>query len=426
MNACPNINNSPCIGRAVAPVPYGLLQQGVSLIELMIAMTLGLVLVIGITSVYLGAKRSVDNQAALATVQENARYAFEFLGNDVRMAGFSGGPADATVIQPVSWNGGKDLQAFPLRGFETGVSTFPSFPVDRPRLRGDVVTMVYADTDNELELDPAVSPNPSATVFTLKSWPSPAPAVGGLMVASDYTRAAGFGITAIDSGAKTLTTANSVGGFSGSVAARRVCPLKGYTYYIANNPASEPSLYRLKLTAIGGTDPEEVVEGVSDMQITYGVDYADPAAATIVTTAAWSGGVASFASTAHGLTAGDLVSVSGVNPNTYNGSYRVAATTVDSFSVLLSGSPGAYISGGTVRRVGDRSVDGYWTADAIESGSFGGNTIPGDAIPSNYWKHVLSVRFVLTLTTKQNERISTEGTVFNKVLTTTFSVRNRL
>lgn len=402
-------------------------QRGVSLIELMISMTLGLLIIIAIGYVYLGAKSSFNSQNAMATIQENARYAFEFIGSDVRMAGFNGGPTDGIVTQPVSWADQKDLKNFPLRGFKAGVSTFPTFPISRPRLSGDALTVVRIETDSELPLSTAVNPNPNAlSVFTLTSWPSSPPQVGTIMVGADYTHAAAFAVTAINSGSSTITTTDDVSGFNGAIAARRLFPVRGLTYYIATNPAGEPALYRLKLNATGGTTAEELVEGVQDMQITYGVDYSDPAASTNITNATWASGVVTFTSAAHGLLANDLITISGVVPSAFNGNLKITSSTTDTFTVVVAASPGTYASGGTVQRIGDHSVDAYWTADAVDSGSFGGNTIPGAATQTNYWNHVLSVRVALTLTTKQTEKVSTTNTTLTKFFATTFAVRNRL
>lgn len=49
------------------------------------------------------------------------------------------------------------------------------------------------------------------------------------------------------------------------------------SYYIRANPASEPALYR----RVGADDAEELVEGVENLQITYGVDTSAPADKTV-------------------------------------------------------------------------------------------------------------------------------------------------
>lgn len=61
-----------------------------SLVELLIAMTLGLLLLAGMISVFAGNKRSSDLNSAMSDIQENARFALDALARDIRMAGFQG------------------------------------------------------------------------------------------------------------------------------------------------------------------------------------------------------------------------------------------------------------------------------------------------------------------------------------------------
>ena len=65
-------------------------RRGFTLIELMIAMTLGLVLTAGLFFIYVNTSQSSRAHGALALMQENARYAFEIMALDIRQAGFTG------------------------------------------------------------------------------------------------------------------------------------------------------------------------------------------------------------------------------------------------------------------------------------------------------------------------------------------------
>jgi type IV pilus assembly protein PilW len=65
-------------------------QLGLSLIELMIAMALGLVLVVGLGNVYLNSSRSSQELQKAGQQIENGRYALEILTNELRHAGFFG------------------------------------------------------------------------------------------------------------------------------------------------------------------------------------------------------------------------------------------------------------------------------------------------------------------------------------------------
>lgn len=61
-------------------------QQGLSLVELLIATALGLLLITGLFTIYLGNKKTYQYNEALAHIQENGRIAMLRLNQDVRMA----------------------------------------------------------------------------------------------------------------------------------------------------------------------------------------------------------------------------------------------------------------------------------------------------------------------------------------------------
>jgi type IV pilus assembly protein PilW len=64
-------------------------QSGMSLVELMVAVTLSLILMAGVLQVYVSAKASYSVQHELSTLQQNQRIAIELLSNDIRKAGLS-------------------------------------------------------------------------------------------------------------------------------------------------------------------------------------------------------------------------------------------------------------------------------------------------------------------------------------------------
>lgn len=64
-------------------------QKGLSLIELMIALVLGLFLVAGVIQIFLGTSQTYRLTGDIARVQENARFALDILARDIRMAGYS-------------------------------------------------------------------------------------------------------------------------------------------------------------------------------------------------------------------------------------------------------------------------------------------------------------------------------------------------
>ena len=65
-------------------------QAGFSLVELMIALTIGFMIIAGVGYLYLGSREAFRTQDSLTTIQENARFALQTMSHDIRMAGYMG------------------------------------------------------------------------------------------------------------------------------------------------------------------------------------------------------------------------------------------------------------------------------------------------------------------------------------------------
>lgn len=72
-------------------------QMGFSLVEMMVALVLGLVLIGGIGHLFLSANRTYMLQDELSRIQENARFALDLISRDIRMSGYTGCPATTDV-----------------------------------------------------------------------------------------------------------------------------------------------------------------------------------------------------------------------------------------------------------------------------------------------------------------------------------------
>lgn len=272
------------------------LAQGIGLVELMVAMTLGLIVVAAVGYIYVASLQSYRTQDALSRLQENGRFAFEILSRDVRMAGSDacGAGTKANVVIGSDWylnlNGG-------LFGYESG-SGLPAAVTGELAGR-DAISIIHADNDSSYTI---TDHHPESAQFDL-SGPSDLQK-GELLVACafDGTHSAVLQMSGPDSASPSNVVHNTgVAGISpgnctkylGSTPSPcngsthplagtsyefdngRLMRLSSVTYFIRNNPAGVPSLYRQKLGATGGavtTAPEELVEGVENMQITYGVD----------------------------------------------------------------------------------------------------------------------------------------------------------
>ena len=65
-------------------------MSGLSLIELMIALTIGLIIMLGVVQVFAASRTAYQLSEGLARVQENSRFAMDSLQRELRMAGHFG------------------------------------------------------------------------------------------------------------------------------------------------------------------------------------------------------------------------------------------------------------------------------------------------------------------------------------------------
>lgn len=85
----------------------GRMQAGVSLVELMVGMTLGLIIVAAVSTAFLGVSRGTRSMAGLADIADSGEVAMMLIGDSIRQAGYgelvgsevSLGPGDVAVYR---------------------------------------------------------------------------------------------------------------------------------------------------------------------------------------------------------------------------------------------------------------------------------------------------------------------------------------
>ena len=99
-------------------------QKGFSLIEMMIALVIGLFLMGGVISVYLSSSQSSRVNTALRTMQENGRFALASLKNSIQMAGYIDSYDPAVLVDPFPTADNDELTIRTQSDFDcTGTST---------------------------------------------------------------------------------------------------------------------------------------------------------------------------------------------------------------------------------------------------------------------------------------------------------------
>lgn len=299
-------------------------QAGFSLIELMIAMVLGLIVSGAAVALFFSNSRTYASTESLGRIQENARTAYELMARDVReSAGNICGAAMTNVAnvvndQATNWyadfNGG-------VRGYEGGTEMLGlAFGSERAqRVAGtDAIDLssVFSDGVTIEEHQPTSAQFKTNTVnHGLND--------GDIAMACDANHAAIFQVTNAQPGTNVTVVHNSGTGTPGNctkgLGLPVVCPgspngtsyefgcafggtdltrnctdpanrwtailakLRASRWYIGNDGNGRRSLFQM--VRVGTTDRAiEVADGVNDMQLTYlvrgGTDYIGAGAVT--------------------------------------------------------------------------------------------------------------------------------------------------
>ena len=125
-------------------------QAGLTLLELMVSLGLGLVLIIGTGTIYLGSRQAYQMQEGSARLQEAGRYALETIGRSIRQAGTSkpwrfDGPNMPTVCDFVTPDTSTGLVCQPISGADGGGA-----------LPDTLVVQFFANNDEEFPVGSGV------------------------------------------------------------------------------------------------------------------------------------------------------------------------------------------------------------------------------------------------------------------------------
>jgi type IV pilus assembly protein PilW len=283
-------------------------QRGVTLIELMVSLMLGLLLTAGIIRVFTGNRVTYAFNESLSRIQENARFSLDHISYNTRMAGYSGCLSDVAVYNNLNApdafrddieNG---IQGFNANGTGAGESftastanPAPSASASAwtPALPAALVNRVIPGSDVLVVRGISGSANPLITPFSSASQlvvTSPNEFIEGeILVATDCQKASIFQLTnATASGLGVNLDHSNGGGFlpgnsSASWAAEQiyglgseVARLQAFAFYIGRGANNSPALFQLRLGLQSATSsafaPEELVSDIDTLQVRYGVD----------------------------------------------------------------------------------------------------------------------------------------------------------
>jgi type IV pilus assembly protein PilW len=260
---------------------------GFSLVELMVAITLSLLLLTGVVAIFSSSRVSYESNDQLSRIQETGRFALEVMSKHVRAAGFSGCAREPKFVS-TALNNSTALQwnflEGPVRGYDasatgwtpaldasiTGVLPGTDVLVVRgPRLDVEPTRLTAALTDPQQSLVVASTAGIRATGDVVMAFSCEALSVF-------FATPAG---TNLNHGVTDSVPGNSVATTSFPFTLNtEVIPVETVVYYVAasqgatppNNtlPVGTTSLWR----RVGLGAPEELVQGVENMQLEFGLD----------------------------------------------------------------------------------------------------------------------------------------------------------
>jgi type IV pilus assembly protein PilW len=270
-------------------------MSGFTLIELMIAMLLGLVVIAGVTSVFLAGQQSFRTNNALADVQDSSRIAFELMARDMREAGLTGCAHEGHMVNVLNNQGTSWWANWANAVHGYGAEADAGYVADPALTTGGAATQRFAGTDS-LELIGAASTNFSVTqpgetaanTFTLNEKNAPLQS-GDIVLLCDPGQSAVLQIGAYTPASATFSYAASGSSTGNSstildytgpgvptakpfLANSQVASYNAVDWYIGNNPDGGTSLYRISLQNVGGVPTptaQEMVRNVTKLVLTY-------------------------------------------------------------------------------------------------------------------------------------------------------------
>jgi type IV pilus assembly protein PilW len=291
-------------------------QAGFTLIELMVALVLGLFLIGGVISLFVSNQSNYRVSENLSRLQESSRFSVELLSREIREAGTTpcgvrainnvireGGTAETSIPWWSDWNSGT------VRGFEgtttlTGFNSVPFGTGTGTRVINTDAIMTLRTAMEEEALHVVQAHNTATTVITLDRTPTEYKD-GQAVVMCDSKSAALFHLT--QDAAGTSAQYDNLGrmncstllGWAPSVSCNSTATHKQFSpgaffvkydpafWYVGNSSADgRTGLYRATMvvgTVSGNRVPtiqrREMVPDVSDMQIQY-LTRTNPASST--------------------------------------------------------------------------------------------------------------------------------------------------
>lgn len=277
-------------------------MRGLSLIEVMIALLIGSILMLALVQVFSASRAAYQASEGMARVQENARFAMDYLQRDLRMAGHFGCVNDqAHLLTPGALvNHFAASAGFPVsvRGYDATGSApgdtvnlatpaagwSPSLPTALDALGAspgsDIIELRYLGSQG-VPVDAITHPTTATTRIDVPSARWGALTFDGVanpvaFAIADCSFVDLFPATVVNSAAGTVTLNGTIDRYTPQPAGQTMLyRAESLVYYVAPGASGARSLWRARADNSGAytaTGREELVEGIESLQFIYGLD----------------------------------------------------------------------------------------------------------------------------------------------------------
>lgn len=283
-------------------------QRGLSLVEIMVALTIGLIVLAAVSQIFVTSRSTFTLEEGLARVQENGRFAIEFLSQDIRMAGYAGCSSKLALGTKTGSGSSVGCSASLCNIVDppSAVTNFPPDGISAHRYVGpgnattawepdlstawfatgdvkagtDVIVIQRASTLSTHLTGNAVADNANIQILDSASIQNEISA-GDILIVSDCKSGDVFRATNRSSGSGKVTIAHSQSNPGNTENflthsydnTAELMKLVSRAYYIGTGVSGEPALKRKELVTGGVVSAgEELIEGVEEMRMTYGQD----------------------------------------------------------------------------------------------------------------------------------------------------------
>lgn len=263
-------------------------QQGMTLIEIMIALLIGAFLLGGVIQIFVNTKQTYRMQEGLSRMQENGRFAMEFLSKDIRMAGFMGCSSSSppnVIIDPKNpnpnptpstLNSGSARAVFGNDNVANNWNNSACSGSNSCIAGTDAITYFFGGSCGGNLTGNMASENANIQISNSNTCNF---SQYDVVIISDCSSTDIFIATTVSGGIGIETIAHASNQNTDNKLSKAYGPdaevykFNSTTYFIRAGASGQPALWRLdNSTAVGGSNPVELIEGIENMQITYGVD----------------------------------------------------------------------------------------------------------------------------------------------------------